>query len=267
MNGELAQLIWLAAHGTRFLRSGELPPDSSSVFQYVRAIRFDAPRRRRLRAPERADGPIAWLTQLRDAGVKHLGLDALGQLDRSDPGPLPDHFSVAFVGGLGASLAALGPQRAERWKAVWSVKSGDRPADNRIWYVEYSGNADERCRGLEHPTPDAALDSLLRSLESAKLFASTHRLSPWTEFFADALQLAEQELPDIPYHADLLPQDTDPLRRRTLAAASKAYVFGGMGSWNDMVFDGEAADEYASVTASLFQGVMTAVDAVANGFE
>ncbi len=267
MNGEFAQLVWFAAHGTRFLRTGTLPPDSPSVFQYVRAVRFDAPRRRRLGATARADDPNVWLKQLAAAGVEELGVDALGQLNRSDRAPLPDHVAVAFVGGHGASLSATGPKRAERWVSNWAATSGDRPADNRIWYVRYSGTADERCRRLEHPTLETAMDSLLGSLESAELFARAHRLSPWSDFFAEAQELAEQEQPEIPYHPDLLPQDTDSLRRRILASASKAYVFGGMGSWNDMAFDGETGVEYASITGSLYAGVMTAIDAAANGFE
>lgn len=45
MNGELAQMIWLASHGTNYLQTGASPPDDPSVFQFVRAVRFDGPRR------------------------------------------------------------------------------------------------------------------------------------------------------------------------------------------------------------------------------
>ena len=52
-----------------------------------------------------------------------------------------------------------------------------------------------------------------------------------------------------------------------MAAACKAYVFGGMGPWNDMSFDGDAGVEYDAVTRSLHQAVMTAIDVAANDAE
>ena len=167
MNGELAQLIWLASHGSRCLASGKPLSESPTVFQYVRAVRFDAPRRRRLRAVEPSTDPNAWLTQLARSGIDRVGLDAIGQLDRSDPGPLPDHAAVALVGGHGASLVAVGKRRAERWMAQWTVSEGEQPPDNRIWYVHYVGQVDDRGAALEHPTLDTAMSLLTKSIEAA----------------------------------------------------------------------------------------------------
>ena len=49
-----------------------------------------------------------------------------------------------------------------------------------------------------------------------------------------------------------------------MAAAVSAYVFGGMGSWNDMWFEDDAAASYQDITRSLYQAVMFAIDAAAN---
>ncbi len=46
--------------------------------------------------------------------------------------------------------------------------------------------------------------------------------------------------------------------------AQKAWVFGGMGSWNDLWFEGEAQGEYDRVSDRLFQTVNEAIRAAAN---
>lgn len=264
MNGELAQLIWLAAHGTHFLRTGVLPPLDSTVFQFARSVTFDSPRRQLLKRRERTHVPNNWFKQIKAAGFTEVGVDVLGQLSKTDKGPLPDHIATAFAGGGAASVTAIGPKRAERWTSDWQVWGGERPADNRIWLIKYRGIADKRCRELKHPTIDIGTESLLSSLEAADSFATEHAPRPWCQIFADARGLLDQEHPEMTYHDDLLPKGFDPAGRRLLAAASKAWVFGGMGSWNDNWFEGDVEATYRSVSKSLYAGVTTAIDAAAN---
>ncbi len=49
-----------------------------------------------------------------------------------------------------------------------------------------------------------------------------------------------------------------------LAACQKAWVFGGMGSWNDMGFDGEDQKDYVRLSEALFQALNAAIVAAAN---
>jgi hypothetical protein len=47
--------------------------------------------------------------------------------------------------------------------------------------------------------------------------------------------------------------------------ASQAWVFGGMGSWNDLGFpDAADNDRYRAVTAGLYDAVLGAIAAAAN---
>ena len=50
--------------------------------------------------------------------------------------------------------------------------------------------------------------------------------------------------------------------RQLLATASHAWVFGGMGSWNDVALTDD--ERYKPVTAELFEAVLEAVVAATN---
>ena len=49
-----------------------------------------------------------------------------------------------------------------------------------------------------------------------------------------------------------------------LDAAQSGWVFGGMGSWNDMAFHGEVEKEYARVSERLYSAITDAICAAAN---
>ena len=54
------------------------------------------------------------------------------------------------------------------------------------------------------------------------------------------------------------------LPARILNTAMPAWVFGGMSSWNDQVFKGEAAAEYERVSEGLYQALHRAIAAGVN---
>ena len=55
-----------------------------------------------------------------------------------------------------------------------------------------------------------------------------------------------------------------PTAERMLAACQKAWVFGGMGARNDMMFDGEEQHEYERFSELLFNATTFAILAAAN---
>jgi hypothetical protein len=52
--------------------------------------------------------------------------------------------------------------------------------------------------------------------------------------------------------------------RRLLATAARSWVFGGMGTWNDLTFDGSEEEAYEEVSAELYDAVLGAFVAAAN---
>ena len=78
--------------------------------------------------------------------------------------------------------------------------------------------------------------------------------------FASALKVLDTPELDVGYHKDLFPKDA--LNRDAvslLKAAMSAWVFGGMGSWNDMGFLGEMQNEYERVSDALFNSINEAI--------
>ena len=62
-------------------------------------------------------------------------------------------------------------------------------------------------------------------------------------------------------------QDTD-AAHRLVTAASAAWVFGGMGSWNDMgITDRAAGQRYREITDAFFAAVVDGYLVAANSFE
>jgi len=67
------------------------------------------------------------------------------------------------------------------------------------------------------------------------------------------------------YHDDLAPDRALPLAAtQILWAAQAAWVFGGMGSWNDLWFEGDDQSLYEQLSEDLYQLLNVAIVIAAN---
>lgn len=264
MNGELAALIAQCLHGNEWLASGTGPAPSldtsNSAFQYVARLHATCPQRRIFgRKTWEADGVAPWLEFLRDSGTRRLSLVIAG----SSVSGLPDHVAVSFAGGGRWALASDGPL-PRLWRSQWAVQDRDRP-DRRIWVVELAG-APVAAPWPAHAVDGSAEEDLRRALAGIGDYAHRAGLDEWTPWFAEALRILDSSDPAIPYNPDLAPASLPLASRRLLAGAVKAWVFGGMGSWNDVALSDPAlAREYDRWTAELYSAVLAAVVAVTDG--
>lgn len=104
--------------------------------------------------------------------------------------------------------------------------------------------------------------------ERATVAAREGRDTFWLSAFADALQLLNSSKPEVPYHPDMLPDlGYSLLARQVIASAVRAYVFGGMGSWNNEPSVAGAAGEGSAVGRALFIAVLTGLLVAANSFQ
>lgn len=263
MNGELAQVICLATHGSAWLADvGNSDPPAldrdNSVFQYVGSLRF------RLQHEQgEPDSPAAtvadWLLQLRQRSAERIWL-ALSDAKTATMGDrgIWGHELARFANAGQWGLVVTGGQQPEIWQASWMIGDRDAPGQ-RIWTVHYAGQfADEIVP--QHPNMQRAAEQLSRSLQSARDFAAGQRLESWSEWFDRALTAK-----DFPYYPDMLPATYTDEAHRLAASAAQAWVFGGMGSWNDLGFRDQAIqDEYLDISRQLYDAVLQALLASTN---
>ncbi|MEM1057346.1 MAG: hypothetical protein AAGI52_17655 [Bacteroidota bacterium] len=152
------------------------------------------------------------------------------------------------------------------WTARWEV--GDRNAPEcQIWRVEY-GLIDEGVQSAppaQRSLPEIA-DSLRRSLDSITDFAVEHGVDTFAAAFRRAKALLDSTgQPEPPYHQDLSPPGLMATEAsRLLDSAQAAWVFGGMGSWNDLWFEDDDQERYKSVSGELFNLLNEAISAAVN---
>jgi hypothetical protein len=258
VNGELAEVICLATHGTAWLAGGQTEaPDleqSNSTFQFVGEVSFRLPKRSRLARDERAASVRDWLERRRSAGIERLYLVIPGI-----PSAVDQHSLAAFANAGQWGLLGVGKRSCELWHATWTV--GDREAaDRRIWFVDYEGTRLGRT-APQHVDPHSASRVLRQCLEAAARLAEDVGEETWAEWFRRALSPTDE----LPYHPDMLPTDYDAELRQLVAMAAQSWVFGGMGSWNDLGFsDADSHRRYQEVTRRLYDAVLRAFVAGVN---
>lgn len=263
MNGPIAQSVALVCHGNAYLSGTRVPFfPANSTCRYCDRIEFVAPAPHG-EAASVADMPDAWFAYLAHEAVSGLLL-ARTPRNRS---LAPDRMSAGFVGGgeVWAIEALRGGGPCDLWYDRWHVWNRAAP-EQRIWRVAYLRS--------ESPGPSSAareeLAAVRRELETALGeildFARRHECGGFVESFADGLgALRGASGAKRGYHMDLAPAgilSADALA--ILDACQHASVFGGMGSWNDMSFDGAEGEAYDRVSERLFRAVNRAIAAAAN---
>jgi hypothetical protein len=256
VNGELAQHFALATFATAQLRdrsaAAAVLADSHSVLQFVAAITFD-------------DLPDidSWVRHLAATKVDRVWL-AVPSLDpRNEHDTLAPHIGAAFVGGLRAALLTAGSPGTKLWKARWQL-GNRRASGSRIWTVDY------RSRPVtfepQRPDPEEAAQTLDQALQQAQEFSVRHDLKPWDGVFARARRIGSGGDGQAAYQSDLFPEAWGRADCRRLAdMAQAAWVFGGMGSWNDLGFaHADLQAEYERISKRLFGAILRACVAAAN---
>ncbi len=257
MQGTIAQIITLVLHGNAFLQTGQLDPDffpKNSAFTFCEYVRFVEPNKSGNREDEAilAKNPENWFKELKASGVYSLRLIYSSQNNQD----ISDRMSVGFIGGGGRWLIeALHPSGADYWEARWEVGNQDHP-EKLIWQVAY-GRIAQTSEPSQLSIRAAAVvkQELLSTLVEIEAFANKHQQYG----FAKAFKLGQSALESKSPHADSYHKDISPSgflnleSSQLLAASQAAWVFGGMGSWNDMGFSGKEQETYESLSDSLYR--------------
>ena len=261
MDAALAQLLALVSHGNQWLAAPHGDPPNllrdNSTFQYVKEVGFELRKRwGRRKTWSSVDG---WLRSHRERGTRRLILDSRNWGN-------PDLANVGSASARRSAIIAEADKGSQVWGSHWLTDLGpgdEYPPDRRIWRVIYKGESVRRRPPPRTPPIDDALSDLTTALERIRDFALEQRIEGWPEWFQEALDLATAQYPEIPYHPDVLPARASEQQRRLAAGAFKAWVFGGMGSWNDKSVEGESAAESDRILSErLYAAILQALDAV-----
>ena len=239
------------------------PTHSTCRFcEYIHFLRHEKRWLGRSRWMEVAATPDAWLeleaVRGRFARIVHG--------ETGDP-HISDRMSAGFVGGGGRwLLAVMSGNGPSLWEASWEV-GNQNAEDQRIWRVRY-GLLNEKAP-MSLPTsrdPESVIIQLKEALSEIAEFAEDHSIDGFASSFRKAIKCLASDDPfaDV-YHKDLSPPGLLALpAQRLMAACQAAWVFGGMGSWNDLSFDGDEQKRYDQISDRLFALVNEAICASVN---
>lgn len=265
MNGPIAQSVSIVIHGNAFLNGSELPRyEQNSTFAFCEKIVFVKLETGKSGGPREAiyaENPKDWYRMLLR---EHCSGLRLSFRSRNKDG-VPDRMLAGFVGGGGDRfLETIMPGGSDLWAARWEV--GDKNAkDRRIWRVAYGcvAKADTQASSIDLHKRAAELRG---ALSNCRLFAEGNDLDNFARCFRNAIETIESKGEKrYGFHKDLAVESTVSLLAEILLdACQSAWVFGGMGSWNDLYFEGESMKKYNELSERLYQAVNNAIVDAAN---
>jgi len=266
MNHEIAQMVALTCYGNACLQGRDIPQfyPGNSTTQFCESITFvevEKPLLGKQRESEIARSPDEWFTCLKAKGAKGVQLRRQAQNVQW----LPDRMSAGLVGGGGSWFLEvyLPKDQCESWITRWEVNDQDA-ADRRIWRVTYRQVSSRKSKPVARRNLQDAGEGLLKALQEIGAFSEKHQCGSFSELFSNGIASLDRSGRH-GYHQDLAPAELlSPEAAEILDACQSAWVFGGMGSWNDLFFDGQDKKDYEQVSEQLYLAIMGAIQAAAN---
>jgi hypothetical protein len=267
MDGPFAQIAALAIAGNHYLKGhalGRFWPDSPS-FNFCKHVRFitlsgedDKPDEH----PYAEDYP-SWLAKLRVDGVVGFRLIHIAV----NKPQISDRMSAGLVGGGGRKLIeAVHAETMDGWEAGWAAKNPKDP-DRKIWEVNYARIGQGLARRDMIPyNLTSMVHALEKDLGAILAFARSQKADDFTGTFEAGLAALADTTPlhhsfNFKGMEAMLP---DQRAQKILAASDVAWVFGAMGSWNDLGFEGKAQKAYETLSDKLFNDMTICITTAVN---
>jgi hypothetical protein len=268
MQGHIEQAVELVLRGNAFLRGRPIGSmhAASLTFSICKSVVFVTVAKK-LWSTEQvpyAPDPLRWLERLRAEGT--LGL-RLHHWAGGRP-PFSDRMAVGFAGGGGGWLVeTVKPAASDGWVGEWTLGDAKDPK-RRIWNVAYVRTLADHARLEPKTVGEERLQSeMAEALTAIAGFAERLGEHNFAQCFRGGLEAlsAADPFKRMPCRDPLVPQMLPAASQQLLTAAQAAWVFGGMGSWNDLYFEGPEGTDYATLTDRLYgllnQAVVEAVNA------
>lgn len=262
MQGPTENALMLVAAGNAYLSGRDMAGfwPGARTFAFLKLFEFrkpPAPGNDADEYPLVAPDPMAWFRSLKPwcRGLRlHHTMRQRGPNQQIDA---PERMLAAFVGGGARWLVeAVGHPNSQVWEGFHRL--GDRnDADRRIWLCTNILQGEAPAAESQPQDLAVALSDLRTVLPEIEAFARGEKLDSFAGCFARSREaLTNRTVESAPW--------LDEVRRHTgfsdvqlnvLQAINHAWVFGGMGSWND-TGGGERYDElsdrlYAALNDSI----------------
>jgi hypothetical protein len=285
MNGPLAQIVAMTSHANAEIGGDSLQPfslnNSTAMFcnkiSYIDWIRKKGilsliTNKNEYKEKCLADDFIGWTRFLKQENVKQLFLHYVSSINPQ----VSDRITAGFVGGGGRWLIeAWKGTTSDYWEAKWEV-TNQEAKDRRIWSVTYARiSRNNIVRKTEHSGLSGIEKGLKKSVLACQSFAKRYQMDIWKASFDNAVECLDSGETDFNtiYHKDIIPLGKySDKAKRILFAAQSTWVFGGMGSWNDMgiwndkSFDEEEQKHYEKISDQLFSEVCKAITHATNEY-
>jgi hypothetical protein len=256
MQGSIAQIMALTIAGNAAAGGRDVSSfwPNASVFRFTKRCSFVDSSGTILEAD-----PNAWLATTRSQCFGAM-LHALQRnLSKTN-----DRENVGFVGGGPRwIMTTLEPNGTLLWEGRDRVSDKDDP-ERKIWTTDYV-MLTERLPELRQSTKSVAeISTALRNtLREIADFAHEIQSDYFEGCFRNAIvSLSSDDPLNGLYHADIAALGRFPLQTaRLFSATQHGWVFGAMGSWNDMAPDDP---RYAPLSDKLFDEMVEAATVIAN---
>jgi len=268
MNHPIAQFVALTCHANAFLQGRSVsrffPPNSTCTFcDWIKFFGVSKTLLGKIREEEVANSPDAWFAYLKAANISAI---RLSRPPKHHP-KISDRMSAGFVGGAGIWTMQAVQQNGKSaiWVSRWEVWNQNAP-ERRIWRVSYGRVSETRSPTASVMDLESLAGRFRSALADIHQFSERHNCGGFTACFSQAIETLDSGgVKRHGYHQDLAPDGCLPsLAMRLLDACQSAWVFGGMGSWNDMAFDKEVQVEYNRTSEQLFLTLNEVIQAAAN---
>lgn len=273
MQTELAQIISLTSYGNEFLKTGQIPenyfPDGT-IFQHCNSVDFrDFKKSFFFSKPTEsisASNPLDWFNLLKREGCVQIRL-YYKPAEKNNFGP--EYNLAGFAGGAGTWLIETNfGSYSHYWQKRWQVTNKDA-VDNKIWGVNYARTVQQSAPTNQQIAIQQTKENLGNTLKELIDFCVQLNLKYWLETFEKAETILTDLTPNkLFYHYDLIVTKNYSLdAQQLLFSAGTAWVFGGMGWWNDMGFDDKEVEEtYLRLSQQLYEQLLQSIIATTNSY-
>ncbi|MGC9779751.1 MAG: hypothetical protein HZR80_10955 [Candidatus Heimdallarchaeota archaeon] len=260
MHTEVLQISLLTAYGKAYIEGKDVSFEKNHPGAYNhRNIRFVAklPQEQLIKKDIIAENPNDWFKYLKKEKFIRLHLTYQPSAYISSKARLK---SVSDNKGSHWHIIAEKEEKCDIWKSKWQSESGELMS----YYFLMIKDLD--LGSVNFPTIETTKLYLKEILNDLVEFTKKNELTNWIEVFQNALNYLSIENPSKLIEDDYLPTGCYSLEaKQILAACDQAWVFGGIGSWNDVVHVHDY-DLYRRLTANLYDTLCNSIVSAINSY-